>query len=410
MNKHFDLVNKSFLALYFVSIATSMAGMELFSSLCVLSSLSLIIHKAIKGIDLKVKTGLDPYLWGLWFIATLGALFLSTVPREKVLYIISSFRWILTFYAVKILIQEYFSFFKKFLKWFYVLLLIISLYTVFQSFNGIDVFRGVPADWNTENLIRTHGFYSSIMSFSYVFGMIFCYVFAFFLFAKKWATRLALATLILPMGYALYSTYTRGAWIAIIASILLISLYKSLKITALLFTTLIFVGAVTFNISPQFKERVTSSSKHSAQSNSERLGLWKANWAIAKDNIWTGVGYRQNYRQVPEYYKKLNIKSNFVSHAHNNFLEILTGFGIFGFFLYLAIIFKVFKTAHVYFKKSDKNNFAKSLIVGTIGAQTCFHIGGLTEATLLDAETTHAFATSLGLFFSLKSVAKDTLF
>lgn len=139
--------------------------------------------------------------------------------------------------------------------------------------------------------------------------------------------------------------------------IIIVSVYKmNLKV---IFGTLIsisFILYLAYNLSPNFKNRihgiesdVTKVINNSNYNTSigARIGFWIITKEILKDNLLFGVGIANNINKKDEYISINNLK-NFsyikrLEHFHNDYLEIVTQFGIVGLLIFLYIIYSLFK-------------------------------------------------------------------
>lgn len=246
------------------------------------------------------------------------------------------------------------------------------------------------------------------MTYSYIYAMFFCVFLSIWLsgrFKKNlWQHYTQLGSLLI-IGISLVLTLTRGMWLALAIAVVVI-LYLSLSRkkwlgTLLLGTLFIFILATQV---PLIKERVrTIVATKEYKSNQQRSQIWRAHWAMVKDHPWLGVGYRQNASHVLDYYERLHIESDFVGHAHNTYLQVLAGMGIPGLVAYLWFIFTLLRKNIGAIKRSlaTPYNMRRFLLIGCLGAQMVFHLGGLTEAVLSDGEILHVFSAFMALLLVL---------
>src|SRR5206468_1777859 len=105
-------------------------------------------------------------------------------------------------------------------------------------------------------------------------------------------------------------------------------------------------------------------------SNEDRRNVWKANIAMFKDHIWTGIGAGQNEERLDEYYKKLGIESTFGGHAHNNYIQMLSTTGLLGFFFYMLFILSFLLMTHRLWGDIPETHFWHRVVaLGALGAQ-----------------------------------------
>src|SRR5690606_16401129 len=96
--------------------------------------------------------------------------------------------------------------------------------------------------------------------------------------------------------------------------------------------------AALYFSSPTLQKRITSITDTENASNAIRLMLWRTNWEIFRDNPLLGVGLHENSKFLQEYYLELGFTkyAHYVGHAHNNFLQVLAGTGVIGFFCFVS--------------------------------------------------------------------------
>ncbi|MFK8137270.1 MAG: O-antigen ligase family protein [Bdellovibrionales bacterium] len=277
------------------------------------------------------------------------------------------------------------------LHYFWIHLLWISTFGIVQGFTGIYLHS-----WNWITIApggfyRVKGFFSNTMTYSYTFAILLCFLLGFFIYAKKdWKKYLMGATILSILG-SLVLTYTRGMWGAVLMTLLimlaLVDYSRKLKIKLLAGSSLCLI--LVFLVSPTLKQRLSTVFDSQFSSNSMRLEIWSAHWAIAKDNFLIGVGSDNKKQMLLNYLAETKTKYTFAGHAHNNYLEVLTSSGIIGLLIYLVGFGGVFYLTVKSYNRA-KEFLEKSVLLGSIGAQSVFHLGGLTECTFLDYEVLYA--------------------
>jgi O-antigen ligase len=133
-------------------------------------------------------------------------------------------------------------------------------------------------------------------------------------------------------------------------------------------------------------------------SNAQRASLWRANWQIFIENPVVGVGYGMNEIYVGKYLDKLGLKGVEGGHAHNNYLQFISGTGFLGLAFYLlfsAYFFWI--SARAWLALSPDRRWERGAILAAIGAQVALHAGGLTECNFKDAEVNHQFLMILAM-------------
>ncbi len=204
----------------------------------------------------------------------------------------------------------------------------------------------------------------SYIMVSFFLGMFFLLTLNKFIYEKLKSYKYFYFALLILSIVEIFMLEGRGGQLAFMAMIfvLIILFYKGGILKGIIISTsiVIFLFLAGYNLSSVFKERINlaihsltllTEKKDYNTSSGSRLGLW----IVAKDMILekpllgTGVGgYRHNFKRI------FNEKHSYMgeevfkvgySMLHNEFLQILVQFGIFGFLLYLNIFYKFYKTA-----------------------------------------------------------------
>lgn len=390
MNPKFSKILWGLLVFYIVGLTCSIAGMEAGAALLTLA----IIFGQLKWGGLVKKLGPDYFLWGFWLIVILGAVILPNFSSEVRREIAGSPRSILTLYAVSAALLVFRPYWQRLLEILFGAASIVSIYGIIQFFTGIDIFHSKPYRQVISagiELFRVKGFYTNTMTYSYLFGMIFCLFFAFVVFRPRdrfvWYWRAGLAL----VGISLVMTFTRGVWIGLILSVVVMTSLMSRKFFLRTLVVLAVSLSGLYLASPQIRDRVDKL-VNLDNSNSQRLQIWRVNWEMFKDHPLIGVGYEQNSTFVQEYNVKIFGKEGFKGHAHNHFLQILAGTGILGFLCFIGFCgYFIWASCRLWKIAGPHDWLLRAVAMGTLGAQALFHIGGMSEAVYVDRESNHMF-------------------
>lgn len=166
---------------------------------------------------------------------------------------------------------------------------------------------------------------------------------------------------------ALLFNATRGAWLALTLVLLFILAYylmKGNKLAMLCLALFIAAGAGLSQYQP-FMQRLATITDTKYQSNTERLLIWQSAYTMFKDHPVLGVGlgqYKDNYQKK---YISPKAKEPYLSHAHNNFLQMLAENGIVGFvgFLTLLVCFIGYSFKRFW---QEKNPYALMMSMATL--------------------------------------------
>lgn len=163
---------------------------------------------------------------------------------------------------------------------------------------------------------------------------------------------------------ALYFSYARGAWLALITGLLSYWLVKKklLLLSFLAFFILVIGGVLWLKndnrfirfsndykstiFHSNFREHMVATYKLKDLSNAERVYRWVAAVRMIKDSWRTGFGPSTFYRQYKSYtlpaFKTYVSKNEEHSTVHNYFLLLLIEQGVFGCLLFICLIVAVF--------------------------------------------------------------------
>jgi len=396
------------LFLYAVAVLTTMAGMEIFGWLSVL--LGLVVTWQSKSANFPRRPILmagDYSLLALLVIIVLSALLKAPDSADKV-FIIGNARFVLLFIAIRLGLEalpqtDSVEKTEKAFRAIIVILGIIGIYSIFQHFTGSDFIRGhrmavTKVYFESGSAYRARGMWGHPVTFGHSMALSLMMLLGFSIAMPKskwkyiaWASTLA-------CGLALLWSYTRGAWIGVAAAVFMMSLYLGRKVAiASILSGVILVGGGA-TISEKFRDRLTSIVSMTNQSNTERLDVWRANIAMFKDNPILGVGYGVNEEIIGDYYTKLGITQEFGGHAHNNYLQFLSGTGLLGFAAYTAFSLIFLWMSHRLLRTLPKDaHWQRAIAIGALGAQVALHVGGLTECNFKDAEVNHQYMLILAL-------------
>lgn len=398
-------VLKTLLFLYGLAVLTTMAGMEMFGwlSFAVVIGFSIYRRKDPWFKSPILELG-DKCLLALLVIIILSALIAAPDSSDKV-FIIGNARFVLLFIALRLGLEALsFEQIEKGMKALGVAIILISLYAISQHFTGKDLIRGasdpISQVWTGGGAeYRSRGMWGHPVTFGHSMALSFTMCLgALAVYYRKRTHLIVFGLASLLSGISLIYSYTRGAWIAVAAAVFVMSLYlgRKVAIASIVSGVLLVGGAAGF--SAKFRDRLVSIVSTTNQSNTERIDVWKANIAMFKENPILGVGYGVNEEIIGQYYEKLGIKQEFGGHAHNNYLQFLSGTGILGFLAFTAFSLIFLYMAHrLLHTLPPEASWARAIALGALGAQVALHAGGLTECNFKDAEVNHQYMLILAL-------------
>lgn len=158
----------------------------------------------------------------------------------------------------------------------------------------------------------------------------------------------------------LYFSYTRGAWLAVIAGIPMYFYKDHKKLFWGLLSGLIVLGVVGYFVAGNKVIRPVSEN--------QRISQWKASLYAFKERPVLGFGYLNFEDHSTEIKKRYGVHDqNFGGHAHNNVFEVIGSIGVVGIVVYFLW--------HVFWLREISSSMELAFLVA-------FFVGGLTQSTI----------------------------
>ena len=401
--------------LYAISLLVSMAGMEIFSwtiatLVLVIATYQIIKHRQSVG---EIFLTVDYALIGLWTVIILGAVLVDRTvpPGNTAIVIFGTGRWVLLFYLLRLGLHWSFHDNAQYaFNIMFTLAGLVGIYAVIQHFTGIDLMRSthdaVQFMGNRDDgtpIYRSAGFFSSPMRYGNSYGLLLFFPIAALVVIKhksKLFTGLMIFSASL-LALSLVTTLVRGVWLGVIVGIIFMSLFsgrkKAVVVLGLFFAFLLAIGLSV----PTVRGRLMSAAVNFSYDDA-RVKIWRANIEMFKEHPLIGVGQNQNEVVIDEYFKKMGIENGQIGHAHNTYLQFLSGTGALGFICYMFFILYFLMISIRLLKMiPERFEWHRALVLGAIGAQVFLHIGGLTEPSFKHAEVKHMFLFILAIVATL---------
>ena len=153
-------------------------------------------------------------------------------------------------------------------------------------------------------------------------------------------------------------TWSRGAWLALIASTLLFLIIRSRKTLSAIIVFLLTLPAISFIIPLGIRLRFASIGDITDSSTYYRLYTWRGSINAIKENIFSGYGYGASaFADIYPQYAYVGMES--AEHSHSLFLQILFGVGIFGLLIFVVFLFLFAQKNFEHIKNGTDNNIQK---------------------------------------------------
>jgi O-antigen ligase len=133
-------------------------------------------------------------------------------------------------------------------------------------------------------------------------------------------------------------TWSRGAWIAAILSVMLFLLIYSKKTFRYMIFGTLFIPFISLFLPQSVIRRFTSIGNLSDSSTLYRVYTWKGSLRLIDDHLFSGIGYGTNaYQEMYPQYAYAGIEA--AEHSHSLILQILVGTGIIGLVAFVTVMF-----------------------------------------------------------------------
>jgi O-antigen ligase/Flp pilus assembly protein TadD len=319
--------------------------------------------------------------------------------------------------------------FDSFVKLFFIISLIVALYTLMQYY-GLD-----PYLKELKRLSSTIGQKNWISNY---LTLIFPIIFSYFLLQKIRRNKIFLFLLLSIVYTTLMICQSRGIWISISLTLLIgiffISKFKIVrtfqnnrKWLFLLLLTFLLITIIYSTDNPLNKSAITvvqravSTFDEQDPSINTRLLIWRTTLQMIKEKPLLGLGigtFEMNYLDYQAEFLKRNpyyIKySGKAREAHNEYLQMWAELGLVGLGVFLSIIFVFYNLIINYFKK-EHNDKKRITVLGLLMGITCFLIHSLFTFPLHVPALGSAFFVIMSLTmvyignFNLSEVKKEKI-
>ena len=188
--------------------------------------------------------------------------------------------------------------------------------------------------------------------------------------------KLVMSALIILFGLNLLFTKARGAWLAFIGSILLLSWIRDKRLILVLVFSIVLLGIF---LPSQYNNRFFSIfDLENNNSNHARIILWQGAFMMWKDHPVNGVG-AGNFKETFET-NYMDLDPTNTDHAHNNFLQFAAETGTLGFSAFSYFMVIMLKVLYESYNEQKHKNW-RLFLLSSFVSMVSFNISGLTEFT-----------------------------
>lgn len=214
--------------------------------------------------------------------------------------------------------------------------------------------------------------------------------------------RLALLILFAIFAVCLGLTYSRGAWLSLLA----VMVAGSISYGRNSWWFVILIPLVCFFFSDTFAERIMSVFHPVDTSASLRMALWESTLAMIRDYPITGIGWGAYLWTYPAYDFFIQNPDVKIYHAHNMYLHLMAEVGIPAFLVFMAIIGQTLRQA-VRIAKRSTDKWAAGLAMGIIAAMLSLLVNGMTDHILFNIQLSMFFWLMVAITMLLYQFLKE---
>lgn len=266
--------------------------------------------------------------------------------------------------------------------------LLVAFYGFYQYIHGVDIsaFQWVDGEQFPDLKVRIYstlenpnllaGFMVVVMSLAVGLG----------LYSQNLRERLLLFFLVVILGTCLVLTYSRGAWLSIVA---VTAIYGRLYNRKVLWVFLILPLIALF-CHDAVMERIMSIFNPTDTSSTLRIALWESTIAMIMDKPLLGIGWGAYWLVYPEYDFFLNNPAARIVHAHNMYLHIAAEIGVPGLLAFLAIVYGHTKKA-IDILNQTNNRWIAGLMLGVVAAVLSLVVNGFTDYVMFNVQMSMLF-------------------
>lgn len=198
--------------------------------------------------------------------------------------------------------------------------------------------------------------------------------------------KMLFCMLVITLGVCLVLTYSRGAWLSVLAVIAAYGIFYNRR----LFWLLAFIPIVLVFAQDAIMERLASILNPTDTSSTLRLALWESTLAMIMDKPLQGIGWGAYRLVYPEYDFFVQDAGTVIFHAHNMYLHIAAEIGIPGLIAFLILMFGHARIA-LSVRKMAAERWMRGLMLGVTAAICGLAVSGVTDYVMFNIQMSMLF-------------------
>ncbi len=195
------------------------------------------------------------------------------------------------------------------------------------------------------------------------------------------------------IAVALYLTFSRGAWLGMVAGLACIGFFGNQPIRLALFA-LLLIGAILMIPFLQ-TERAQSLCQIGTGTGFFRVSVWQSAIEMIRDHPITGVGLDNFLYEYPKYIHPEAWREPNLSHPHNIVLDFWARLGIGGVIVLAWMLYEFYRTGW------QKIQTQRALVIGLMATMTAALAHGLIDAAYFYVDLAFVWMLMLGVMVTL---------
>ncbi|SFL68074.1 O-antigen ligase family protein [Pelosinus propionicus] len=197
--------------------------------------------------------------------------------------------------------------------------------------------------------------------------------------------KIVYSALVILFGGCLILTYSRGAWLSVLAIVAMYGMLCNRKI----FWLLLLLPVIAFFAHDALLERLMSIMNPTDTSSTLRLALWESTIAMIVNKPFLGIGWGAYWMVYPDYDFFINNPNTKIFHAHNMYLNIAAEIGIPGLITFLTIMYGHLRLALSSVRESIR--WSSGIMLGIVGAIFGLIVNGFTDYVMFNIQLSMLF-------------------
>ena len=275
---------------------------------------------------------------------------------------------------------------------------LVTVYGFYQYVHGVDIsaFRWVDGEQFPELKTRV---FSTLYNPNLLAGylvIIMALTAGVGLGQENRAVRYLLLVFVLLLGTCLVLTYSRGAWLSVLAVFAVYGALYNRRIFWLLLAVPLIVSAGYGGV----MDRLASIVNPTDSSSALRWALWESTRFMILEKPLLGIGWGAYWLVYPEYDFFIQDAAKTIYHAHNTYLHLAAETGFPGLVAFLAVLIGHARLALRSYTQAS-HRWVKGLSLGLFAALLGLAVNGFTDHVLFNIELSMLFWLLLALVMAV---------